>query len=137
MKKLEYALHYAERLGWWVFPCHYIQGDKCSCGNNCKKSNMGKHPITIRGFKDSTLDSEQIKKWWNQANYNIGVATGHMSGIVVLDFDNKGYPAQNLIIDVKEKYGELPDTLTANTGNHGIHLIYKIPDGFATEVNPK
>ena len=75
MSKLDYALQYA-KFGWHVFPCHYILEGQCSCGKNCKKTNRGKHPATYAGFKNATCDPEQIKRWWSQADYNIGVPTG-------------------------------------------------------------
>lgn len=68
------ALSYAYR-GWPVFPC--IVGDK--------------PPATSHGVKDATTDKAQIKQWW-EANpaFNIGIATGNPSGLLVIDIDMHG-----------------------------------------------
>src|SRR5438128_8720192 len=63
------ACDYATR-GWAVLPCR------------------GKVPITPHGFKNATLDLAQIRLWWGQwPDANIGIATGTVSGLVVLDID--------------------------------------------------
>ena len=47
-----------------------------------------KIPLTTHGFQDATTDSATIVEWWRRCpNANIGVATGAVSGIVVVDID--------------------------------------------------
>ena len=48
-----------------------------------------KNPATEHGFLDATTDTQQIEVWWKRnPNYNIGIATGQMSGgLVVIDLD--------------------------------------------------
>lgn len=49
-----------------------------------------KAPATKHGFKDATTDSKQIAAWWEGwPEQNIGVATGEVSGIWVLDVDDE------------------------------------------------
>ena len=66
---LEVALYYAES-GIYVFPC---------------KVGL-KTPACKNGHLDATRDPEQIKKWWVNFPYNIGINT-ELSGLVVVDKD--------------------------------------------------
>ena len=68
----EAALRYAEK-GLAVFPV--IPKDK--------------KPLTENGFKNATTDKSKIEEWWTiHPDANIGVATGEMSGgLVVIDMD--------------------------------------------------
>jgi hypothetical protein len=67
------ALRYAE-MGYPVFPC----------------APGGKSPLTEHGFRDATVDPEQIERWWTQhPSANIGIPT---EGLVVIDIDGEGNP---------------------------------------------
>lgn len=120
---LEHALKY-QSYGWHVFPVHTIRDGKCSCGHaDCE--NPGKHPMTRNGLTDASNDIEQIKAWWAKwPDANIGVVTGALSGIVVIDIDNhleaRGFLEKN----------EFPNTAmqrTGRAGGNGRHIIYKHP----------
>lgn len=82
------AYSYAQRQEWFVFPCYTVNLDgECSCGDSKCKS-PGKHPRTRHGFKDATTDLDKITEWWAESpDANIGLATGKVSGIVVIDID--------------------------------------------------
>ena len=70
---LERALAYAD-LGWAVFPL----------------MPNSKAPLTKHGFKDASKDPADIKRWWtDQPAANIGIATGVISGLVIVDVDVK------------------------------------------------
>ena len=46
--------------------------------------------MTPTGHKEATHDPEQIESWWSQwPDANIGIATGEISGLLVLDIDEK------------------------------------------------
>ncbi len=88
---LSAALRYAKR-GWHVFPVWGRVGDVCDCGDrNCK--NQGKHPIADcapSGFKSATTDEKTIKRWWRKyPKAGIGIATGKVSNLLVVDIDLK------------------------------------------------
>ncbi len=69
MTMLEIALEHAAR-GWYVFPCE------------------GKKPLTSHGFKDATIDTEQIRAWWTKwPDANVAIACG-ASNLTVLDIDH-------------------------------------------------
>ena len=119
----EAALEYAQR-GWRVFPLHGIVNGTCTCGrSDC--SSAGKHPLVRRGLYEATTDAGKIEDWWRRwRSANVGIATGAVSGIVVID------------VDLPTAFGSLarfmehnlPTTLTGLTGGGGIHLIYSSDD---------
>ena len=48
----------------------------------------GKEPIHMGGFYTATTDVAQIRQWWaSNPSANIGVPTGAVSGISVVDVD--------------------------------------------------
>lgn len=47
-----------------------------------------KRPLTPRGFHSATIDPRQVHRWWSQMpKANVGVPTGRVSGLVVVDVD--------------------------------------------------
>lgn len=108
----QYALAYAN-MGMAVFPL-------------VPKS---KNPATKNGFLDATSDPEKIEKWWKKnPNYNIGIATGRMSGgLVAIDLDidkEKGKYGNETLREWEAGHGQLPDTCRAITGRGGYHILY-------------
>jgi predicted P-loop ATPase len=95
-------------------------------GVNCDKK-PGKHPIESAWQKRATTDKKQIRKWWAaHPDANFGVATGHDSGIFVVDIDGeKGFSS---LAELEEKNGKLPETFTVQTGSGGLHFYFSYPD---------
>lgn len=120
------------RRGWRVFPLHSpkigAKGCKCSCC--CLEcDNVGKHPRTLHGLKDGTVDEPQIREWWGKwAEANVGIVTGAESGLVVIDVDDRKDGAETLA-DLEEENGRLPDTAEVETGGGGRHILFKHPGG--------
>lgn len=86
---LQAALAYAAH-GWAVFPVYCARDGVCSCWQGSGCEHPGKHPHTDHGFKDATKDTDVIRQWWTQwPDANIGIATGAVSGIVIVDIDPK------------------------------------------------
>ena len=89
---VEAALRYAER-GWPVFPCE----------------PGGKRPITRRGLHDATTDRDEIERLWRADRHaNVGIRTGHVSGLVVLDVD--GEEGSDALYLLEREFQELPRT---------------------------
>jgi hypothetical protein len=110
--KLETALQYAE-LGWSVIPIYQNK----------------KNPASRHGVNDATTDKQQIVEWWTQnPNYNIGIATGRKSGVIVFDIDprNGGNESWEQWI---EENGEAPVGSVQLTAGGGIHYVAKYQDG--------
>lgn len=105
---LDRALSYAD-LGWAVFPL----------------SNNSKIPLPgSRGFYEASKDKEEIKKMWSRPgaeDFNIGVATGMQSQLVVLDVDVKN---GSLGKESLKRINGLSPTLIASTPSGGWHYYY-------------
>jgi hypothetical protein len=110
--KLEAALRYAA-MGWAVMP---IYANK-------------KNPASRHGVHDATTNLNQIKEWWTQnPNYNVGIATGKKSGIIVFDIDPRNGGEESWIEWVK-KNGEPPEGVMQLTAGGGIHYVAKYVEG--------
>ncbi len=126
---LEAALDYAKD-GWAVLPLHSAAQGTCSCG---KKScaTPGKHPRTKNGYKDASTDASIIEQWWTRwPDANIGLATGKVSGRVVLDVDvKKGKKGDVSLQALVEEHWALPETRQAQTPTGGWHFVFQAPQG--------
>ncbi len=104
---LDYALYYAEKLGFSVIPIKA----------KSKKPNIS----GWLKYQKEKPSSEVIKNWWKyNPECGIGIICGSISGIVVVDIDNH---------EVFKKTGtNLPPTSTVQTSK-GHHYYYSIPKG--------
>lgn len=113
MKKtlLTQALQYAELSGFSIIP---IRKDKKPLLASWKK------------YQTERASEAQIRAWWAQwPDANIGIVTGAISGILVVDVDvHKG-------ADPKP----FPKTYTVKTGNGGLQLYYKHHEGYTVSSN--
>lgn len=122
---LTHALEYASR-GWAVLPLHSIENSRCSCGN-AKCRSPGKHPRTTNGVYGASTDPNKINHWFaNNPNANIGIATGAISALVVIDVDPKNGGSKSMTELIK-KHGEFRDTYTVRTGGNGQHHYFEQP----------
>ena len=66
-----------------------VAGDLASAGVSVFPCVPGqKRPLTARGFHDASTDLAQIKEWWARwPEANLGLPTGAVSGVVVVDVD--------------------------------------------------
>ena len=114
----EAALAYARR-GWAVLPLR----------------PRGKEPLTEHGVRDATTDPATIEAWWNRwPDANVGIATGAVSGLVVLDVDPRNGGDEGLR-DLLGRHGGwgipadeggYPDTHTVLTGGGGQHYYFAV-----------
>lgn len=120
VSKLDAALTYAS-WGWRVLPV--IPNDK--------------RPATAHGVNDATSDQEQIRDWWTKnPDYNIGIAAGEASGIVVFDIDPRNGGDDSWEEFIKE-HGDTPDGAYQLTAGGGQHYIANWQDGIKScELRP-
>lgn len=104
------ALAYAKR-GWHVTPCQ----------------PKAKTPASKHGYKDATTEKVQIIQTWTRVpNANVAIATGLISGLVVLDIDPRNGGDASLS-ELERRHGPLPDTLQVTTGGGGRHFYFAVP----------
>lgn len=104
------AAHRYAQAGVPVFPC--VAG--------------GKRPLTKRGFHEASSDPRQITRWWARwPRANIGVPTGHVSGLEVVDVDVHGAIRGFAAFELARREG-LTDRWAAfvRTPSGGVHAYY-------------
>jgi len=109
--------------GWAIFPCN------------------GKIPLTSHGYKDASADPIIIKGWLEKyPDANIGIATGKVSDIFVVDIDVKnGALGYESLKDLEREFDKLPATVEVITPSRGRHIYFKYPAcgiGCKTAVRP-
>lgn len=86
----------------------------------------GKTPIMGGGFKGATLNPQMVQNWWTQwPQANIGIPTGSLSGIWVLDID--GEEGEKSLSELERINGKLPQSVEVITGGGGRHIYFAIP----------
>ena len=110
----DHALEYMER-GWSVIPV--VPGSKVPA-------------VDWKKYQKERATEARIILWWDQnPNYNVGIITGQVSGLLVVDID-PGHGG---------KADGFPETTTISaTGGGGQHLFYQIPDeGYGSYTGPE
>lgn len=125
---LDQALAYAAR-GWHVLALHSVRNDgTCTCGRDDCPS-PAKHPRTRNGLKDATTDETTIRTWWARwADANVGIRTGEISGLYVIDVD-PAHGGEQTLEDLEQSYSRLPAGPRALTGGDGMHILFAHPGG--------
>lgn len=105
---LEAALGYAS-LGWKVLPLK-------------KESKEPDGSLVPNGVKDASSDETVIRQWWERnPKAGVGIATGLMSGIVVVDIDTQEEDAISRYLPAMAEA-----TPIVRTGR-GYHIYFKAP----------
>lgn len=69
----------------------------------------------------------EIADWFRRwPDANVGIVTGQVSNLVVLDIDPR-HGGDASLADLAQRHGKLPPTLTARTGGGGRHLYFAAP----------
>lgn len=111
------AMSYA-KIGLPIFPVSPVPGLK--------------RPLIAGGFKSATKDEDIIFQWYNNIfpGAMIGLPTGQLSRIVVIDIDMKnGKNGQISLEEWESKHGTLPPTMVVETPSGGYHAYYALPEG--------
>lgn len=113
MSMLDEALALRRR-GWSVIPLRpAVPGD----------AKSGKAPLVEWvTFQERLPTEEEIRNWWHRhPDANVGVVTGRVSGLVVVDLDPKRGA------NVEQELRAHPTALVVRTGSGGAHLYYRYP----------
>ena len=87
-----------------------------------------KRPLTPwRSLQSKHASADSVRQWFERVpDANVGLVTGAVSGLVVVDIDARhGGPAS--LAQLEAQHGPLPATLEAITGGGGRHLYFRHP----------
>jgi len=108
------ALRYLN-CGWSVLPLR--RGDK-------------RPLIRWEGLQQARPDAAIVGQWFAHApDSNIGIVTGEISNLIVLDVDPK-HGGDDSLAELERRFGSLPETVEARTGGGGRHLYFTHPGSF-------
>jgi hypothetical protein len=108
--------------GFFLFPCR---------PQDTPDGKKAKEPL-VKWKDAATIDPNQISVWWSQhrrPDALIGVRTGLIGGVWVLDIDTKNADGITELRKLEAKFGALPATYTVRTPSGGYHYYFKMPDG--------
>ena len=111
---LQAALDLIE-VGIRVFPVRLVrEGEK-----------LKKLPACTNGLHGASLDPKQIRAWFGSGDYTIGVPTGALNNLTVIDVD----PRHNGDAWYAEHQEQIPPTRRHETKQGGWHLVFNHHDG--------
>jgi hypothetical protein len=127
------AIAYCRR-GWSVVPMHSLAAGGCSCGRRgC--AAVAKHPrVSWEARMRVAATEQEVEEWWRRwPDANVGILTGRVSGIVVLDVDSRS-GGDAALGGLEERWGPLPVTLEVQTGGGGRHLWFSSDEELPSTV---
>lgn len=110
-----------------MIPMHFPIGERCTCGDpSCPAP--GKHArVAWKRYMRGGASADQIRRWWRRwTQANVGVVTGAVSGLVVLDVDPR-HGGDESLAEFKAVHGPLPASVESLTGGGGQHLYFRHP----------
>lgn len=119
--------------GWAVVPLHDVREGVCTCYRLRECPTPGKHPRTGPRWNQPEhllITPAQVDQWYGGGHpFNVGIATGAVSGFWALDEDPlKGGDVS--LRELEEIFGELPLTRRHRTGSGGHHYLFRLPTDF-------
>jgi hypothetical protein len=81
-------------------------------------------------LQQARADDSTVAQWfarWPEAN--VGIVTGEISNLIVLDVDPK-HGGDDSLAQLERRFAPLPQTVEARTGGGGRHLYFAHPGGF-------
>jgi hypothetical protein len=115
MTPMDHALRLADD-GFATFPCNYSKAPACP-----------------HGFQDASTDPAVIRGLWQRHHGElVGIATGAVSNLAVLDIDAKHAEAHSWW---EARRTRLPQTRTIRTRSGGLHLWYRDAPGLRCSVS--
>ena len=95
--------------------------------------------VAWKAFQRKCVSEETLPDWFGRApNSNVGIVTGTLSGLVVLDVDPR-HGGKESLRKLEREHGALPDTMESVTGGGGRHLYFSHPGGVVhnrTNIEP-
>ena len=114
MKIYDFAKFYVHEKKWSVIPL----------------KSISKEPAILwKEFQSRFPTVDELKAWFDSGNnYNIGIVTGKVSGLTVVDLDS------SVAVAFANSHGMFSTTPTVKT-TKGYHLYFQYHDSFTNKVN--
>lgn len=115
-------------LGWSVIPVHRpLVGGGCACGK-AQCDAPGKHPaISWKRYQTETPRLEEVQQWFAHHPCNLGVVTGPVSGLLVVDADGAQGEATPAAL-ARAGYPLPEGGPRVRTGGGGQHIYLRYPN---------
>jgi hypothetical protein len=83
--------------------------------------------IRWEALQKAQSTASEVEVWFRQwPDANLGIVTGKVSGLIVLDVDPK-HGGNDTLQRIEQRFGALPVTVAATTGAEGQHYYFKHP----------
>lgn len=112
MTNLEYAKFYLVEMKWSVIPL--------AAGTKVPPKGFSVIP-----YRDKYASLDELEKWFSDPKMNVGIVTGKLSNLLVVDLD-KSKPQYKEDIAI-QYFGDDPKIPITFTPSGGEHLFYKYP----------
>ncbi|MDH3514901.1 MAG: bifunctional DNA primase/polymerase [Gammaproteobacteria bacterium] len=92
-------------------------------------ARSGKRPLVPwQAFQERAPTEDEIRDWYARwPDAGVGIVTGAVSGLAVLDIDPR-HGGMDSLRELERLHGALPHTIEANTGGGGRHVYFAYPD---------
>ncbi len=88
----------------------------------------GKRPVLEQWTKSPVTSMAEVELHWRgSCARNVGICTGSVSGLLVLDVDPRN-GGDDTLADLVAEFGPLPSTLVVATGGGGEHYFFRAPE---------
>ena len=97
----------------------------------------GRTPLTKHGYRDSQNTAEGVSQLWAcRSTANVAVATGAVSGVLVIDLDRHDGAADGIatMLALVDEHGALPRSWKSTTPRGGLHLWFRHVPGLRNRV---
>jgi len=85
--------------------------------------------VAWKAFQRKCASEQTVHDWFERApDHNVGIVTGSLSGLVVLDVDPQ-HGGRESLRKLEREHGALPKTMESITGGGGRHLYFSHPGG--------
>lgn len=112
--------------GWKVIQLYDVTTGACSCYKGQYCPSPGKHPVRDAWQVNYLSTAPEVYAAWSARPLaNVGVVTGAVSGIWVLDVDPK-HGGHERLAELEMANGPLPKTYTVRTGSGGLHFYFSL-----------
>jgi hypothetical protein len=83
--------------------------------------------VAWKAYQEKHVTESTLHEWFRRSpDFNVGIVTGALSGLVVLDVDPR-HGGKESLRKLEREHGALPRTIEAITGGGGRHVYFSHP----------